>query len=94
MTNKNGGLEKTPGDLAILTRKSRLKPFRLKDMVSLKAGLVVLSIYLVYGVVYVFYPAVLELIEQVVLLTILPLCLYVFLLIGRAFYLIYLQLRK
>lgn len=91
-TNKeSGNAERDP---AILTRQSRLKPFQFRDVVSLRAGLVVLSFYLVYGVVFVFYPSVLELIEQVVLLTIAPLCLYVFFLIGRGFFLIYRQFRQ
>ena len=94
VTNMNSESGSAQRDLAILTRKSRLKRFRFSEVISLKAGLVILSLYFIYGVVVVFNPAVLELIEQVIILTILPVCLFVFFLIGRAFLLIYRQFRK
>ena len=90
----NGESGNAQRELAVLTRTARLKRIHFTDIVSLKAGLVCLSLYLVGYVLFVFYPPVLELIEQVVFLAIAPVCLFVFFLIGRAALLLFRQLRK
>lgn len=93
VTNMNSESGNAPRELAILTRKSRLKKGQV-DWVVLKAGLVCLLLHAVFYAVWQFYPPMNELVDQYRFLVVSPLFVLVLFLLGRLVFLLFKQSRK
>ena len=93
MTNINEKFGNAPRELAVLTRRSRLKRGYV-DWAVLKAGLVCLLLYAVFYALWQFYPPMNDLVDQYRFLVVSPLFVLVLFFLGRLVLLLLRQLRK